>query len=232
VLTRLCRLEGDRTDGDLGLSVDDIEREAGRWDALLEPVVKGVAREPCLLLRDDAERMFLTLWSLLDTADSDRPQFTPEGAMARLTVCRRWPGAVAGFIAKVPGKMRDEVLASGLARGDDREPWLPRWFSDLAELCCRTPPDVSPTALATVLDVQMHPPAGCYCSLFSVCPTCGLRLPAMLFSTALNKYRSLMEFDVSPCCGVSHTEWWPLGRIAERRFDWVSLAESELSFSD
>jgi hypothetical protein len=229
VLSRLARLEADVVEGDLGLAVADIEDEARRWDAALEPAVLGVGREPCLLLRDAAEQQFMSLWRLLEESESDHQSYAPEGMLQRVTVYRRWPRAAAAFVTATPGDLRDRVLEDGLVRRNDRGPWLVNWLHDLCEIRCRVPPGVAQAVFAmTVLPSLEVLPAGDYHDFPAVCEGCGLRHFSM--SWVRGKYQCRDTPKTCPHCG-HEGHLWPCGRLGEKSFEWLSQAERELAFN-
>jgi hypothetical protein len=232
VLTRLARLEAEFGHADLGLSLADLDTEAGRWDDKLEPAAEGLSREAAHKLGHAAEAEFIDLWGLLRDAQSDRPQFTVEGMIHRVANHRRWPAAAATFVQAVPEAMRSRVLIDGLTRPDDpympTTGWLQSWLFDLKMILCRIPPDIAPATFATVLVPYLEVlPEGTHHCFPSVCEGCGLRHYSMDAVGFKCKCRDTPK--VCPHCG-REGHLWPISRLNEKRFGWISLAETELGF--
>jgi hypothetical protein len=236
VLTRLAKLEAEFGENEFGLTEVDLEDEAARWDSVLEPAVENVGQAAIDQLAGAGDAVFLSIFLLLRAAESERPEFLPQRTRDEIAARRRWPKTIAVVLSVLPSKLRDCVLLTGLVQPKELrwlsgwDGWLSRWLEDLMHLRCRVPPGINPDAMATVVNLHLQPPADGYFAFFSVCPTCGLRLPSMVYSTTLGRYRCFMDLAKSPCCQVDHTQWWPLGRIAEKNFAWIARAEEELAF--
>jgi hypothetical protein len=230
VLTRLAKLEAEFNESDFGFGMADLDLEAGRWDDLLMPVCEGLSREAANKLADAAEAEFTDLWGLLVAAENGRSMSTPEGVIHRISNHRRWPAAAATFIRAVPEAMRSRVVIDGFSRPDDpympTTGWLDSWLFELKMILCRIPPEIAPEAFGTVLGPYLELlPQGTHHCFPGVCEGCGLRHYTMYAVGFKCKCRDTPK--VCPHCG-QEGHLWPLGRLNEKRFGWVALAEQEL----
>jgi hypothetical protein len=231
VLTRLSRLEeDDLAQGDLGFGMADLDTEARRWDELLVPAAEGLSREAADKLSDAAEAEFKDLWGLLIAAENGRSGSTPEGVIYRIRNHRRWPAAAATFIRAVPEATRSRVIVDGFTRPDDpympTRGWLDSWLLDLQQVLCRIPPDITPETFAIVLGPYLEiMPEGTHPCFPGVCEGCGLRHYTMYAVGFKCKCRDTPK--VCPHCG-REGHLWPISRLNEKRFGWISLAEQEL----
>jgi hypothetical protein len=233
VLARLGRLEDDLlVESEFGLTEADMDSEAGRWDHVLEAAALGLSQAAADKVSDAAEAEFMSLWGLLRAAENGRSMSTPEGVIHRVANHRRWPAALATFIRAVPEAMRSRVLIDGFTRPDNPNMpttgWLDSWLLDLQQVLCRIPPDIAPEAFAAVLGPYLEVlPEGTHHCFPGVCEGCGLRHYTMYAVDLKCKCRDTPK----PCPHCGHEcHLWPIGRLNEKRFGWVQLAEQELGF--
>jgi hypothetical protein len=233
---RLSRAEEHFADaGDVGFGQEDLEVLAAKWDDILLPVAAGLDREAAERLVEVAEETFESIFHLTRQGE-ERREFTLERTTDELVTRQRWAKAASVFLNAVPAKLKDRVVLAGVIPSKPRrwldhgQGWAADWLFDLCQLSCRTPPDVREGAIVTLIDFYLNLPAHMTGLFHSCCPECGLRVPTMAYDTGQGRYRSCDALQGCPHCGVDQRQLWPIGRIGEKSFPWIALAEEELAF--
>lgn len=180
-----------------------IEREAERWDGLLDALPLDEADVGALwdgLLR----QRFLELRAMARGPDCEPEAFRRH---------RRWPDNLALVLTRLPPELRPRA-AREIAAGSSSP--LGRWAWRLAVGQARLPPDVSPEALAVVLHVYLD--RGGEVDLLDVaCDGCGLARPTR------DCRRGGDFFPACPHCGT--TEWTWVNQTDGA--PWQALARAE-----
>jgi hypothetical protein len=171
---RLAKLEAEYTPAGPpeleGLPFDFLDREAERWDSILDPVLETVDDAKAIkLVQAAAGVQFRTLQWLAEPGEieDDRERRDHLCSVRRwFDHLRRWPKALATFLDRLPERMRVPVLRAGLTERErellpgarPRYPddmWLGEWLRCTCDLRHRVPPDIDREAFGQLVGLML-----------------------------------------------------------------------------
>jgi hypothetical protein len=161
-------------------------------------------------------------WLVEDSIKTtEKRSYTDHRYFSQLDEQRRNPAVLVLIFERLPADCRNRfaLVLPNTRWHTDPYYWLYEWLRELRECHSRIPPDVSPEAMAKVVELQEGKPERTQLNYPPLCAKCGLLMPQIDF-----RYP---ESRAGACFHCGSAEWEYRTRVAD--LAWTAQAKEELA---